>query len=64
MPNGRRRPGGDRCDEAAGDWRCYHNVDLLGGMVCAVLNDLVIAPYATIDELLGPGRPPGGRRCG
>jgi hypothetical protein len=38
------------------------NVDLLGGLVHAGLDDLVIALYVTIDELLeprrGPGRPP------
>jgi hypothetical protein len=38
------------------------NVDLLGGLVHACLDDLVIALYVTIDELLeprrGPGRPP------
>jgi hypothetical protein len=30
--------------------------------VCAILNDVIIAPYltiVTIDELLRPGRPPG-----
>src|SRR5829696_6429283 len=64
-------PGGDRCDEAAEDWRCYHYADLQGGLVCAVLDDLVIARYVTVDELLGkrqgPGRPrvrSGSRRWG
>jgi hypothetical protein len=55
-------PGGDCCDEAAEDWRCYHYADLQGGLVCAVLDDLVVALYGTVDELLGkrsrPGRPP------
>src|SRR5215211_3926426 len=55
-------PGGDCCDEAAEDWRCDHYADLQGGLVCAVLDDLVIARYVTVDELLGkrpgPGRPP------
>jgi hypothetical protein len=55
-------PGGDCCDEAAEDWRCYHYADLQGGLVCAVLDDLVVALYVTVDELLGkrsrPGRPP------
>src|SRR5215208_357645 len=55
-------PGGDCCDEAAEDWRCDHYADLQGGLVCAVLDDLVIALYVTVDELLGkrpgPGRPP------
>src|SRR5919204_3427721 len=53
---------GDNTDEAAEDWRCYHYADLQGGLVCAVLDDLVIALYVTVDELrgkrLGPGRPP------
>jgi hypothetical protein len=52
----------DRYDEAAESWRCFRNVDLLGGLVHACLDDLVIALYVTIDELLeprrGPGRPP------
>ena len=52
----------DNCDEAAESWRCERNVDLLGGLVHACLDDLVIALYVTIDELLeprrGPGRPP------
>jgi hypothetical protein len=55
-------PGGDCCDEAAEDWRCYHYADLQGDLVCAVLDDLVVALYVTVDELLGkrsrPGRPP------
>ena len=46
-------PGGDCCDEAAEDWRCYHYADLQGGPVCAVLDDLVVALYVTVDELLG-----------
>src|SRR5919204_1582277 len=53
---------GDNTDEAAEDWRCYHYADLQGGLVCAVLDDLVIALYVTVDELRGkrsgPGRPP------
>jgi hypothetical protein len=52
----------DRWDEAAEGWRCHRNVDLLGGLVHATLDDLVTALYVTIDELLGrrrgPGRPP------
>jgi hypothetical protein len=55
--------GGDSCEEAAKDRRCTHNVDLQGaGLVCAVLDDLVIALYVTVDKLLeprcGPARPP------
>jgi hypothetical protein len=46
-------PGADCCDEAAEDWRCYHYADLQGGLVCAVLDDLVVALYGTADELLG-----------
>src|SRR5215204_3557387 len=46
-------PGGDCCDEAAEDWRCYHYADLQGGLVCAVLDDLVVALYVTIDAPLG-----------
>jgi hypothetical protein len=53
---------GDARDEAAESWRCERNVDLQGGLVHACLDDLVIARYVTIDELLeprrGPGRPP------
>jgi hypothetical protein len=52
----------DNCDEAAESRRCFCNVDLLGGLVHACLDDLVIALYVTVDELLeprrGPGRPP------
>jgi hypothetical protein len=52
----------DNDDEAAESWRCLCNVDLWGGLVHATLDDLVIALYVTIDELLeprhGPGRPP------
>jgi hypothetical protein len=36
--------------------------DLQGGLVCAVLDDLVVALYVTVDEPLGkrsrPGQPP------
>src|SRR4030095_6036631 len=35
------------------------NVDLQGGLVHACLDDLVIALYVTIDELLEPRRGPG-----
>ena len=34
-------------------WRCYHYADLQGGLVCAVLDDLVVDLYGTADELLG-----------
>ena len=44
----------DKYDEAAESWRCYSNVDLQGGPVHATLDDLVIALYVTIDDLLGP----------
>jgi hypothetical protein len=50
---------GDRRDEAAESWRCERNVDLQGGLVHACLDDLVIALYVTIDELLEPRRGPG-----
>jgi hypothetical protein len=54
--------GGDRRDEAAKDRRCTHSVDLQGeGLVCAVLDDLVIALYVTVDELVEPRRGPGCR---
>jgi Transposase DDE domain len=54
--------GGDSGDEAAKDRRCTHNVDLQGeGLVCAVLDDLVIALYVTVDELVEPRRGPGCR---
>jgi hypothetical protein len=54
--------GGDSCDEAAKDRRCIHNVDLEGeGLVCTVLDDLVIARYVTVDELVEPRRGPGCR---
>jgi hypothetical protein len=49
----------DNTDEAAERWRCSSNVDLLGGLVHATLDDLVTALYVTIDELLGPRRGPG-----
>ena len=51
---------GDR-GEAAEDRRCIHNVDLQGGLVCALLDDLVIALYVTVDELVEPRRGPGCR---
>ena len=44
----------DRRDEAAESWRCLCSVDLQGGLVHAGLDDLVIALYVTIDDLLGP----------
>ena len=53
--------GGDNWDEAAESGRCCRNVDLLGGLVHACLDDLVIALYVTIDELLGPRLGPGRR---
>jgi hypothetical protein len=50
------------CNEGAESRRCERNVDLLGGLVHADLDTLVIALYVTLDELLGrrrgPGRPP------
>jgi len=52
---------GDKQDEAAESWRCLGNVDLLGGLVHACLDDLVIALYVTVDELLEPRRGPGRR---
>jgi hypothetical protein len=62
MPNLVEVARDDSCDEAAESWRCCRNVDLQGGSVHACLDDLVIALYVTIDELLeprrGPGRPP------
>jgi hypothetical protein len=62
MPNLVEVARDDSCDEAAESWRCFCNVDLQGGLVHACLDDLVIALYVTIDELLeprrGPGRPP------
>jgi hypothetical protein len=62
MPNLVEVARDDSCDEAAESWRCCRNVDLQGGLVHACLDDLVIALYVTIDELLeprrGPGRPP------
>jgi hypothetical protein len=50
---------GDKQDEVAESWRCLCNVDLQGGLVHACLDDLVIALYVTIDELLEPRRGPG-----
>src|SRR5215213_7251451 len=50
---------GDSQDEAAESWRCCRNVDLRGGLVHACLDDLVIALYVTIDELVEPRRGPG-----
>jgi hypothetical protein len=55
------RHGGDSGDEAAEDRRYTHNVDLQGGLVCATLDDLVIALYVTVDELVEPRRGPGCR---
>src|SRR4029450_8473172 len=49
----------DKEDEAAESWRCSRNVDLQGGLVHACLDDLVIALYVTVDELLEPRRGPG-----
>jgi hypothetical protein len=49
----------DNQDEAAESWRCERNVDLQGDPVHACLDDLVIALYVTIDELLEPRRGPG-----
>jgi hypothetical protein len=41
-------------EEAAKDRRCADSVDLQGsGLLCAVLDALVIALYVTIDELVG-----------
>jgi hypothetical protein len=41
-------------EEAAKDRRCADSVNLQGaGLVCAVLDALVIALYVTIDELVG-----------
>src|ERR687898_2836147 len=54
-------PSGDNTDEAAESWRCESNVDLLGGPVHACLDDLVIALYVMVDDLLGPRRGPGRR---
>src|SRR4029453_7322627 len=51
----------DKWDEAAESWRCCRNVDLLGGLVHACLDDLVIALYVTVDELVEPRRGPGCR---
>jgi hypothetical protein len=54
--------GGDSRDEAAKDRRCTHDVDLQGeGLVCAILDDLVIALYVTVDELVEPRHGPGCR---
>jgi hypothetical protein len=50
--------GGDRRAEAAEDQRCYRTIDP-GGRVHADLDDLVIALYVTIDELVEPRRGPG-----
>src|SRR5215208_2953456 len=59
MPNLVEVARDDSCDEAAESWRCCRNVDLRGGLVHACLDDLVIALYVTIDELVEPRRGPG-----
>jgi len=52
----------DQQGEVAEDRRCYRNVNLGGGCMRADLDDLVVALYVTVDELVGPrpgpGRPP------
>jgi hypothetical protein len=63
MPNfGVRSSSGDNGDAAAESWRCFSNVDLQGeGLVHVCLDNLVIALYVTVDELVEPRRGPGCR---
>jgi hypothetical protein len=49
----------DNADEGAESRRCYRFVDLLGGLVRADLDTLVIALYVMVDDLLGPRKGPG-----
>ena len=49
---------GEEQDEVAENRCCYRNIDL-GGLVRTDLDDLVIALYVTIDDLLGPRLGPG-----